>query len=60
MPKGLRNLPIAFEEPHLTHFAGMALIHAFVSGSGSIASSSRRYDPPRATGTTTPPRCWGH
>ena len=29
MPKGLRNLPIAFEEPHLTHFAGMALIHAF-------------------------------
>lgn len=29
MPKGLRNLPIAFEEPQLTHFAGMALIHAF-------------------------------
>ena len=29
MAKGLRNLPIAFEEPHLTHFAGMALIHAF-------------------------------
>jgi len=29
MPKGLRNLPITFEEPHLTHFAGMALIHAF-------------------------------
>jgi DDE family transposase len=29
MPKGLRNLPIAFEEPGLTHFAGMALIHAF-------------------------------
>lgn len=29
MPKGLRNLPIAFEERHLTHFAGMALIHAF-------------------------------
>jgi hypothetical protein len=29
MPKGLRNLPVAFEEPHLTHFAGMALIHAF-------------------------------
>jgi hypothetical protein len=29
MPKGLRNLPITFEEPGLTHFAGMALIHAF-------------------------------
>src|SRR5574341_1339432 len=29
MPKGRRNLPIAFEEPHLTHFAGMALIQAF-------------------------------
>jgi len=29
MAKGLRNLPISFEEPHLTHFAGMALIHGF-------------------------------
>ncbi len=29
MAKGLRNLPLAFEEPQLTHFAGMALIHAF-------------------------------
>ncbi len=29
MGKGLRNLPIAFEERHLTHFAGMALVHAF-------------------------------
>jgi hypothetical protein len=29
MAKGLRNLPITFEEPGLTHFAGMALIHAF-------------------------------
>jgi hypothetical protein len=29
MPKGLRNLAITFEEPHLTHFAGMVLIHAF-------------------------------
>jgi hypothetical protein len=29
MAKGVRNLPIAFEEPHLTHFAGMALIQAF-------------------------------
>ena len=29
MPKGLRNLAIKFEEPHLTHFAGMVLIHAF-------------------------------
>jgi hypothetical protein len=29
MAKGLRNLPISFEEPGLTHFAGMALIHAF-------------------------------
>ena len=29
MAKGLRNLPISFEEPHLTHFAGMALIHSF-------------------------------
>ena len=29
MPKGLLNLPIAFEEPHLRHFAGMALIHRF-------------------------------
>jgi hypothetical protein len=29
MAKGLRNVPISFEEPHLTHFAGMALIHAF-------------------------------
>ena len=27
--KGLRNLPFTFEEPGLTHFAGMALIHAF-------------------------------
>ena len=34
MPKGLRNLPIAFEEPHLTHFAGMALIHAFCNRVG--------------------------
>lgn len=29
MPKGLRTLPIVFQEPHLTHFAGMALIHTF-------------------------------
>ncbi len=29
MAKGLRNLPITFEEPGLTHFAGMALVHAF-------------------------------
>jgi hypothetical protein len=29
MAKGVRNLPITFEEPHLTHFAGMALIQAF-------------------------------
>ena len=29
MARGLRNLPISFEEPGLTHFAGMALIHAF-------------------------------
>lgn len=29
MAKGLRNLPITFEDPHLTHFAGMALIQAF-------------------------------
>ena len=29
MPKGLRNLAIAFEEPHLTHFAVMVLFHAF-------------------------------
>jgi hypothetical protein len=29
MARGVRNLPIAFEEPHLTHFAGMALIQAF-------------------------------
>ena len=29
MPKGLRNLPISFEEPRLTHFAGMLLIHRF-------------------------------
>jgi hypothetical protein len=29
MAKGLRNLPITFVEPHLTHFAGMVLIHAF-------------------------------
>jgi len=29
MAKGLRNLPISFEESGLTHFAGMALIHAF-------------------------------
>ena len=29
MAKGLRNFRIAFEEPHLTHFAGMALVHAF-------------------------------
>ena len=29
MAKGLRKLPITFEEPGLTHFAGMALIHAF-------------------------------
>ncbi len=29
MPKGLRNLPTVFQEPHLTHFTGMALIHTF-------------------------------
>ena len=29
MAKGLRNVRIVFDEPHLTHFAGMALIHAF-------------------------------
>jgi hypothetical protein len=29
MARGLRSLPISFEEPHLTHFAGMALIQAF-------------------------------
>lgn len=29
MPKGLRNLPISFEEPQLTHFAGMLLIQCF-------------------------------
>ena len=29
MPKGLRNLPISFEEPQLTHFAGMLLIQRF-------------------------------
>ncbi len=34
MPKGLRNLRIAFEEPQLTHFAGMALIHAFCTRLG--------------------------
>ncbi len=34
MGKGLRTLSIAFEEPHLTHFAGMALIHAFAQRLG--------------------------
>ena len=34
MPKGLRNLRIAFDEPQLTHFAGMALIHAFCTRLG--------------------------
>jgi len=29
MARGLRNLTITFVEPGLTHFAGMALIHAF-------------------------------
>lgn len=29
MAKGLRNVRIVFDEPQLTHFAGMALIHAF-------------------------------
>ena len=29
MPKWRRNILIAFEEPHLTHFAGMAPIQAF-------------------------------
>jgi len=34
MPRGLRNLRIAFDEPQLTHFAGMALIHAFCTRLG--------------------------
>ncbi len=29
MPRGLRNLPISFEESHLTHFAGLLLIQRF-------------------------------
>ena len=29
MPKGLRKIPISFEEEHFTHFAGMVLIHRF-------------------------------
>jgi len=29
MAKGRRNVPISFEEAGLTHFAGMALVHAF-------------------------------
>jgi hypothetical protein len=34
MPKGLRNLRLAFDESQLTHFAGMALIHAFCTRLG--------------------------
>ena len=49
MPKGLRNLPIAFEEPHLTHFAGMALIHAFCQRLGLKRLLQRALRPlPRA------------
>lgn len=29
MPKGLRKIKVSFEEPHLTHFAGMFLIQCF-------------------------------
>jgi hypothetical protein len=29
MARGLRKIPVSFEEPHLTHFAGMALIQRF-------------------------------
>ncbi len=29
MPKGLRKIEVSFEEPHLTHFAGMCLIQWF-------------------------------
>ena len=29
MPKALRKVPFSFEEPHLTHFAGMFLIQRF-------------------------------
>ena len=34
MPRGLRKLRLAFEEPFLTHFAGIALIHAFCQALG--------------------------
>ncbi len=34
MPRGLRKLPLAFEEPYLTHFAGMVLVHAFCNRLG--------------------------
>lgn len=29
MPKGLRKLAVSFDEPNLTHFGGMLLIHRF-------------------------------
>ncbi len=34
MARGLQNLRIAFDEPQLTHFAWMALIHAFCARLG--------------------------
>ncbi len=34
MSRDLRNLRIAFDESQLTHFAGMALIHAFCTRLG--------------------------
>ena len=45
MARGLRNLPICFEEPHLTHFAGMALIHAFCQKLGLKRLLQRRLRP---------------
>lgn len=34
MPRGLRKIPVSFEEPHLTHFAGMSLIQRFCQKMG--------------------------
>lgn len=45
MPKGLRNLPISFGEPHLTHFAGLLLIQRFCQKLGLRRLIQRRLRP---------------
>ena len=48
MPKGLRKIKVSFEEEHLTHSAGMFLIHRFCQKLGLFLVSL--YDPKSSTG----------